>query len=170
MLMLAKEKLEVLSARFCETNGDHGGSVLERHLAQNTIEEKDPRGTSEFLLNILTKNLYDPKDPAEFKYMMMKNRILENSCLRSPMWSLATSAYSVSASIHRSWVLRADELSRTSSLDCSKVRARHLDSSSLVDHPPHLIADIISAGAHVRTDEGSVRSDPPTNIRFSQLR
>lgn len=106
-----------------DEDGRLGDGVLLRYLSENTVEVKAPKGASEFLFQILGENLYKPSPPRTWDHLIAGNKHLESSCYHPSMWNLVTSAYSVSPALYKSWVLRPEELYKTASSQCSKVRA-----------------------------------------------
>lgn len=75
------------------------------------------------MFEILSQNFHQTANAKRLKLLIGNSKVLEKVCLRPPMWNMATSAYSVSPGLYRSWVLSAEELSRTAISQCSRVSA-----------------------------------------------
>jgi len=103
-------------------NRHSGDDTLLFFLAENTKLRSASAQSTETFSDIISRNLYSPRSPADWGHLIQENRVLHTVCYRGHIWELATAAMRVSPDIRQSWVVQSDPLKRLASMSSSLVK------------------------------------------------
>lgn len=112
---LLKDELRDLVKRLPKGIAKGGKDVLLQFLSENTQDLKVAKTPNERFIEIMNRNLYSPQEASHWKYLFEGCRQVESFCHRKHIWNLATTAFQVSSSLHKSWVLTSSGLAKVSS-------------------------------------------------------
>lgn len=106
LLINHTEKLRELGVEMCP--GDQ--EVLLRFLTENLGAPGAIRSSNDRLLEILKRNLAEPKPREQWAHLVAGNRSVQVVTAREHVWTMSTTAVKLSDEVFVSWVTRARDL------------------------------------------------------------